>query len=158
MKNEKKEIFLTKEGLAELQEELDDLKQNVRPEVIGQIKEARALGDLSENAEYHAARDRQGQVEARIKELEYLIDNATMIDEDKKSNTVQVGSTVEIKYIADNEVETYYIVGSTEADPFENKISNESPIAKGIMGKKKGTVVTIESPNGNYDIEIVSLK
>ena len=158
MKSEKKEIFLTKEGLAELQAELDDLKQNVRPEVIGQIKEARAQGDLSENAEYHAARDRQGQVEARIKELEYLIDNATMIDEDKKSSTVQVGSTVEIKYLADNETETYYIVGSTEADPFENKISNESPIAKGIMGKKKGTVVTIESPNGNYDIEIVSLK
>ena len=157
MKSEKKEIFLTKEGLAELQAELDDLKQNVRPEVIGQIKEARAQGDLSENAEYHAARDRQGHVEARIKELEYLIDNATMI-EDKKSNTVQVGSTVEIKYIADNETETYYIVGSTEADPFENKISNESPIAKGIMGKKKGDVVTIESPNGNYDIEIVSLK
>ena len=157
MKSEKKEIFLTKEGLAELQEELDDLKQNVRPEVIGQIKEARAQGDLSENAEYHAARDRQGHVEARIKELEYLIDNATMI-EDKKSNTVQVGSTVEIKYIDDGEVETYYIVGSTEADPFENKISNESPIAKGIMGKKKGSIVTIESPNGNYDIEIVSLK
>ena len=158
MKSEKKEIFLTKEGLSELQAELDDLKQNVRPEVISQIKEARAQGDLSENAEYHAARDRQGQVEARIKELEYLIDNATMIDEDKKSNTVQVGSTVEIKYIADNEIETYYIVGSTEADPFENKISNESPIAKGIMGKKKGSIVTIESPNGNYDIEIVSLK
>lgn len=157
MKSEKKEIFLTKEGLAELQAELDDLKQNVRPEVISQIKEARAQGDLSENAEYHAARDRQGQVEARIKELEYLIDNATII-EDKKSNTVQVGSTVEIKYIADNETETYYIVGSTEADPFENKISNESPIAQGIMGKKKGAVVTIESPNGNYDIEIVSLK
>ena len=157
MKNEKKEIFLTKEGLTELQSELDDLKQNVRPEVISQIKEARAQGDLSENAEYHAARDRQGHVEARIKELEYLIDNATII-EDTKSNVVQVGSTVEIKYIADNETETYYIVGSTEADPFENKISNESPIAKGIMGKKKGTVVTIESPNGNYDIEIVSLK
>ena len=157
MKNEKKEIFLTKEGLAELQAELDDLKQNVRPEVIMQIKEARAQGDLSENAEYHAARDRQGQVEARIKELEYLIDNATII-EDKKSNTVQVGSTVEIKYIDDGEIETYHIVGSTEADPFENKISNESPIAKGIIGKKKGTVVTIESPNGNYDIEIVSLK
>ena len=157
MKNEKKEIFLTKEGLAELQAELDDLKQNVRPEVIMQIKDARAQGDLSENAEYHAARDRQGQVEARIKELEYLIDNATII-EDKKSNTVQVGSTVEIKYIDDGEIETYHIVGSTEADPFENKISNESPIAKGIIGKKKGTVVTIESPNGNYDIEIVSLK
>ena len=157
MKNEKKEIFLTKEGLAEVAAELDDLKQNVRPEVISQIKEARAQGDLSENAEYHAARDRQGHVEARIKELEYLLDNATIIEE-TKSDVVTVGSTVEIKYIDDNEIETYYIVGSTEADPFENKISNESPIAKGIMGKKKGAVVSIESPNGSYDIELVSIK
>ena len=156
MKSEKKEIFLTKEGLAELQAELDDLKQNVRPEVIGQIKEARAQGDLSENAEYHAARDRQGQVEARIKELEYLIDNATII-EDTKSNTVQVGSTVEIKYIDDGEVETYYIVGSTEADPFENKISNESPIAKAIMGLKVGSVVSVDSPNGKYDVKILAI-
>jgi len=157
MKSEKKEIFLTKNGIAEIAAELDDLKQNVRPEVIGQIKEARAQGDLSENAEYHAARDRQGHVEARIKELEYLLDNATIIEEGK-SDTVQVGSTVEIKYIDDGEIETYSIVGSTEADPFENKISNESPIAKGIMGKKKGAVVSIESPNGSYDIELVSIK
>lgn len=157
MKSEKKEIFLTKNGLAEVAAELDDLKQNVRPEVISQIKEARAQGDLSENAEYHAARDRQGHVEARIKELEYLLDNATIIEEGK-SDTVQVGSTVEIKYIEDGEIETYSIVGSTEADPFENKISNESPIAKGIMGKKKGAIVSIESPNGSYDIELVSIK
>jgi len=157
MKSEKKEIFLTKDGLAEVAAELDDLKQNVRPEVIAQIKEARAQGDLSENAEYHAARDRQGHVEARIKELEYLLDNATIIEE-TKSDVVTVGSTVEIRYIDDNEIETYYIVGSTEADPFENKISNESPIAKGIMGKKKGAVVSIESPNGSYDIELVSIK
>ena len=157
MKSEKKEIFLTKDGLAEVAAELDDLKQNVRPEVIQQIKEARAQGDLSENAEYHAARDRQGHVEARIKELEYLLDNATIIEE-TKSDVVTVGSTVKIKYIDDNEIETYYIVGSTEADPFENKISNESPIAKGIMGKKKGAIVSIESPNGSYDIELVSIK
>ena len=157
MKSEKKEIFLTKDGLAEVAAELEDLKQNVRPEVIQQIKEARAQGDLSENAEYHAARDRQGHVEARIKELEYLLDNATIIEE-TKSDVVTVGSTVEIKYIDDNEIETYYIVGSTEADPFENKISNESPIAKGIMGKKKGAIVSIESPNGSYDIELVSIK
>ena len=156
MKN-KKEVFLTKNGLEELQEELTDLKQNVRPEVISQIKEARAQGDLSENAEYHAARDRQGHVEARIKELEYLIENATIIEE-KKSDVVSVGSKVEIKYIDDDEIEEYSIVGSTEADPFENKISNESPIAIGIMGKKVGTKVTIESPNGSYDIEIVSIK
>ena len=157
MKSEKKEIFLTKNGIAEIAAELDDLKQNVRPEVIQQIKEARAQGDLSENAEYHAARDRQGHVEARIKELEYLLDNATIIEEGK-SDVVKVGSTVEIKYIEDGEIETYSIVGSTEADPFENKISNESPIAKGIMGKKKGAKVSIESPNGSYEIELVSIK
>ena len=157
MKENKKEIFLTKNGLEELQAELDDLKQHVRPEVISQIKEARAQGDLSENAEYHAARDRQGQIEARIKELEYLVDNATIIEEGKK-NEVSVGSTVEIKYIDDDEIEEYSIVGSTEADPFENKISNESPIALGIMGKKVGDRVTIDSPNGSYDIEVVSIK
>jgi len=157
MKGVKKEIFLTKEGLEEVKAELDDLKQNVRPEVISQIKEARAQGDLSENAEYHAARDRQGHVEARIKELEYIVDNATIIEEGKKDK-VSIGSTVEIKYIDDDEIEEYSIVGSTEADPFENKISNESPIAIGIMGKKKGEKVTIESPNGSYEIEIVSIK
>ena len=153
----KKEIFLTKKGLEEIKAELDDLKQNVRPEVISQIKEARAQGDLSENAEYHAARDKQGHVEARIKELEYIVDNVTIIEEGKKSK-VDIGATVEIKYIDDDEIETYTIVGSTEADPFENKISNESPIALGIMGKKAKDIVTIESPNGNYDIEIVSIK
>ncbi len=157
MKGVKKEIFLTKEGLEEVKAELEDLKTNVRPEVISQIKEARAQGDLSENAEYHAARDRQGHVEARIKELEYIVDNATIIEEGKKDK-VSIGSTVEIKYIDDDETEVYSIVGSTEADPFENKISNESPIAIGIMGKKKGEKVTIESPNGSYDIEIVSIK
>ncbi|MBR3116861.1 MAG: transcription elongation factor GreA [Bacilli bacterium] len=156
MKN-KKEVFLTKEGLEELAAELDNLKQVVRPEVISQIKEARAQGDLSENAEYHSARDRQGHVEARIKELEYLIDNATIIEETTKSDVVAVGSKVKIKYIDDDEEEEYSIVGSTEADPFENKISNESPIAKVIMGKKKGETVTVESPNGNYDIKIVSI-
>ncbi|MBQ3475362.1 MAG: transcription elongation factor GreA [Bacilli bacterium] len=155
MKN-KKEVFLTKQGLEEVAVELDNLKQNVRPEVIQQIKEARAQGDLSENAEYHSARDRQGQVEARIKELEYLLDNATIIEE-TKSDVVTVGSKVKIKYVDDDEEEEYSIVGSTEADPFENKISNESPIAKVIMGKKKGDTVTVESPNGSYEIKIVSI-
>ena len=157
MKSEKKEIFLTKDGIAEVAAELDNLKQNVRPEVISQIKEARAQGDLSENADYDAARDEQAKVEARIKELEYLLDNATLIEEGKR-NIVEVGATVEIKYDDDDETETYYIVGSTEADPFENKISNESPIAKAIMGKKKGDKVEVESPNGNYFVEVVSIK
>ena len=155
--NENKEVFLTKEGLNELQEELKDLIENKRPEVINQIKEARAQGDLSENAEYHAAKDKQGQIEARIKELEYLVDNATIISS-TKSNSIKIGSTVEIEYVDDKEKDTYQIVGSTEADPFENKISNESPIAVAIMGKKVGDTVSIESPNGNYDVKIISIK
>ncbi len=153
----KQENFITKEGLEDLKKELEDLTTNVRPEVINAIKEARALGDLSENAEYHAARDKQAIVEARIRELEYLIENSTIIKEGK-SDEVSVGSTVEIKYVDDDETEEYKIVGSTEADPFENKISNESPIARVILGKKVGDIVSVESPNGNYEVEIVSIK
>lgn len=153
----KQECYITKKGLEELKAELEDLTKNQRPEIITAIKEARALGDLSENAEYHAAKERQGQVESRIKELEYLIENATIIEEGS-SKEVRVGSTVEIKYVDDDEVEEYKIVGSTEADPFENKISNESPIAKVIMGKVVGDIVDVESPNGSYKIEIISIK
>ena len=153
----KQENFITKQGLDELKSELENLTTNVRPEVINAIKEARALGDLSENAEYHAAREKQGQIESRIIELEYLIENATIIEEGS-SNEVTIGSNVEIKYIDDDDIETYKIVGSTEADPFENKISNESPIAKVILGKKVGDVVLVESPNGNYQVEIISIK
>ena len=151
------EQFLTKEGLEKLNKELDNLKKVVRPEVIEQIKEARAQGDLSENAEYHAAREKQAQVEARIKELEYLVENSTIIESGSKDK-VGIGSVVEIEYIDDNEVEEYSIVGSTEADPFENKISNESPIAKAILGKKVNDVASVESPNGSYDIKVVSIK
>ena len=157
METLKQECYITKEGLEELKQELEDLTKNQRPDIINAIKEARALGDLSENAEYHAAKERQGQVESRIKELEYLIENATIIEEGS-SKEVRVGSKVEIKYIDDDEVEEYKIVGSTEADPFENKISNESPIAKVIMGKKVGDIVDVESPNGSYKIKITAIK
>ena len=149
--------FITEEGLKELKEELDDLTTNVRPDVINAIKEARALGDLSENAEYHAAKDKQSVVEARIRELEYLIENAIVIKEGDSSE-VRIGSTVEIKYIDDDEVEEYKIVGSTEADPFENKISNSSPIAKAIIGKKVNDIASVESPNGSYEVKIISIK
>ena len=149
--------FVTEEGLKELKEELDDLTTNVRPDVINAIKEARALGDLSENAEYHAAKDKQSVVEARIRELEYLIENAIVIKEGDSSE-VRIGSTVEIKYIDDDEVEEYKIVGSTEADPFENKISNSSPIAQAIIGKKVNDIASVESPNGSYEVQIISIK
>jgi len=153
----KKEIFLTKEGLQEIKDELNILKQEKRPEVIKAIKEAKELGDLSENAEYHAAREEQGILESRIKELEYMVDNATIIEE-KSTDKIRIGSTVEIKYIAEEDIDTFKIVGSIEADPFENKISNESPIAKAIIGKKAGMVATVDSPNGKYDVEILAIK
>lgn len=151
-----KEVYLTESGLAELKKELDYLKLEKRPEVINALKDARALGDLSENAEYDAARNEQAVVESKIAELEAMIDNAIII-KDVKTDKVTIGTSVKIKYIEDGEVEEYAIVGSKEADPFANKISNESPIAKAIMGLSKGTVVSVDSPNGKYDIEIVDI-
>lgn len=153
----KEEHFVTKKGLEKLKSELNNLKMVVRPEVIESIKEARAQGDLSENAEYHAAKEKQEQVEKRIKELEYLVDNSVIIEEGV-FDEIRIGSTFEIEYVDDNEREEYKIVGSTETDPFENKISNESPIAVAVMGKKVNDVVTVQSPSGNYKIKITEIK
>lgn len=152
----KKEVYLTEAGLEELKKELDDLKLVKRPEVINALKDARALGDLSENAEYDAARTEQAEVEGRISELEALIDNVIVIKE-VSTDKVSLGNKVKIKYVEDNETDIYSIVGSKEADPFENKISNESPIAQSIIGKKIGDVVTVESPNGKYNVEIMEI-
>lgn len=157
MTSEKKEVYITAIGLKEIETELDELKKVKRPEIIKAIKEARALGDLSENADYHAAREEQAVIEGRIQELEYLIDHAVLIKEET-SDKVKIGTSVKIKYVDDDDTEEYKIVGSMEADPFENKISNESPIARSIIGKKVGAVVTVESPNGQYDIEILEIK
>ena len=152
----KKEILLTSEGFLELEEELDNLKTVERPIVIEQIKEARAQGDLSENADYDAARNKQAEVEARIKEIEYMLQNAKIIEKND-DHSVGLGSNVDILYVEDGEEESYSIVGSTEADPLDNKISNESPIGRAIIGKKEGDIVEIESPNGNYQIKIVKV-
>lgn len=151
-----KEIYLTQEGLNEIKKELDYLKLERRPEVINALKDARALGDLSENAEYDAARTEQAEVESKIAELEVMVENAVIITE-VPTDKVALGTNVTIKYVEDNETEIYSIVGSKEADPFENKISNESPIAKAIMGKKVGDKVTVEAPNGKYDVEIMEI-
>ena len=153
MKN--KEIYLTSDGFLKLEEELDELKKVKRPEVINAIKEARAQGDLSENAEYSAARDNQAKLEARIKEIEYTLEHATII-ENNNDGKIKVGSKVTIKY-DDGDEEEYTIVGTNEADPFENKISNESPIAVAILDKKIGDKVSVDSPNGNFDIEIIKV-
>lgn len=154
----KNTVYLTQEGLDELKAELDNLINVRRPENIQAIKEARSLGDLSENAEYDAARNEQAQIEARIKQLEKMLENVSIISETSKDK-VGIGSTVVIKYVDDDDEEDEYkIVGSQEADPFESKISNESPIAKALLEHKVGDVVTVESPNGSYEIEIIEIK
>ena len=152
----KKEIKLTSNGYLEVENELNKLREEDRPRIIQAIKEARAQGDLSENADYDAARNEQAQVEARIKELEYMIEHAVIIEEAAK-DVVGLGSTVEIEYVDDDDTDEYKIVGSLEADPFENKISDESPIGKALSGKKVGDVVKVPSPNGDYDVKIVKI-
>ena len=151
-----KELYVTVNGFEDMKKELDNLKLVRRPEVILALKDARSLGDLSENAEYDAARNEQAEVENRIKELEGLIDNSKIIRE-INTDTVGVGTKVKLEYVEDGDFETYEIVGRTEADPFLNKISNESPIAQAIMGLKVGKVVTVNSPNGKYDIKIIEI-
>ena len=131
---QKKEFLLTSEGFLELETELNNLKSNDRPRIIEAIKEARAQGDLSENADYDAARDEQAKIEARIQELEYMLEHAKIIEK-ASGDKVEVGTTVTVNYVDDDEEEIYSIVGSMEADPFENKISNESPIGKAIIVK-----------------------
>lgn len=152
-----KEYFLTSEGFLELEQELNYLKTEKRDEVLKSLKEARSLGDLSENAEYDAARDEQAKLEARIKELEYIIEHASIIEDANGEGVVNIGSTVSLEYEGDDEVEEYRIVGSQEADPFNNKISNESPIAQAILNKKAGDVVEVTSPDGVYKVKIVKI-
>lgn len=155
--SEKKKVYLTQEGYNEIKEELDNLINVKRPENIIAIKEARALGDLSENADYDAARNEQAEIEARIKKLEAIVDNVEIIEE-VNTDAVGLGNTVKISYVDDeDDLDEYKIVGSQEADPFESKISNESPIAKALMGHKVGDVVNVESPNGSYEIKIVEI-
>lgn len=154
--SEQKELFLTQQGLDELKKELDELIQVRRPEVINALKDARAQGDLSENAEYDAARNDQAIVESRIRELEAMIEKAVVITK-VDTDVVSIGTKVTLEYVDDEEEEEYSIVGSSEADPFTNKISNESPIAKAIMGLKVGSIVSVESPNGKYDVKILAI-
>ena len=150
------ETYLTEEGLKSIQDELEYLKMTKRPEVINALKEARALGDLSENAEYDAARAEQATVEAKIVELEAMIEHAVIIKE-VNNGKVSIVSSVKIEYGGDGDTEEYSIVGSKEADPFNNKISNESPIAQAIIGKKAGEIVKVASPNGEYEVKILEI-
>lgn len=152
-------IFITQEGLDELRAELENLVHVVRPEVINELQEARAQGDLSENADYDAARDHQARVEARIKELESLIKNSEIIQEGEGgAKTVRLGSTVTVKDNTDGSEMTFNIVGTIEADPFNNKISNETPLVKAILDKRPGETVLVRGVDEPYEVTIVSVR
>lgn len=153
-----KKVVLTYEGLKKREEELEELKTVRRKEVAEKIKEARGQGDLSENAEYDAAKEEQGEIEARIALLEKMLRNAEVIDDEEvSSDIISVGSRVKVY---DNEFEEeveYTIVGSAEADPMINKISNESPVGMGLLGHKIGDNVIIETPDGEISFKVLDI-
>lgn len=156
---EKKNI-LTEEGLAKLEDELQDLKVIKRKEVAAKIREAREQGDLSENAEYDAAKDEQRDIEIRIEEIEKILKNAEIVtNEDVDANAINIGSTVRIRDLEFNEEMEYKIVGSTEADVLGNKISNESPVGIALIGSKVGDNIEVETPNGEMvQYQILEIK
>ncbi len=155
-----KEFYVTAEGLAELQEKLDYLKTVRRPEASERIKQAREYGDLSENAEYDAAKEDQGIIEAEIRNLEEQIENAVVIEDNKaKGSKIIIGSTVTIHDIDMDENLVYRIVGSTEANISEGLISNESPLAVALLGRKKGETVSVKDNAGDsYEVKIIDVK
>ncbi|WP_066194279.1 MULTISPECIES: transcription elongation factor GreA [Gracilibacillus] len=156
---EEKEFYMTEEGLEKLEEELEYLKTERRQEVVERIKIARDFGDLSENSEYDAAKDEQAFVESRIVQVENMIRNAVIIkNEDANSDIVSLGRTITFLELPDGEEESYTIVGSAEADPFEGKISNDSPIAKSLLGHAIGEEITVPTPAGEMNVKIVNVE
>ncbi len=150
---------MTLAGKEKLEQELEHLKTVKRKEVVERIKIARSFGDLSENSEYDSAKEEQAFVEGRITTIENMIRNAKIITEDEtSSDEVSLGRTVTFIELPDGEEESYSIVGSAEADPFEGKISNDSPIAKSLIGKKVGDEVTVQTPGGEMVVKITSIK
>lgn len=150
---------MTQAGKVKLEQELETLKTVKRKEVVERIKTARSFGDLSENSEYDSAKEEQAFVEGRITTLENMIRNAEIIEEDAMSgDSVSLGRSVTFIELPNGDEETYIIVGSAEADPFEGKISNDSPIAKSLMGKKVGDQVSVQTPGGEMSVRIVTIK
>ncbi|MBQ9136604.1 MAG: transcription elongation factor GreA [Lachnospiraceae bacterium] len=156
---EAKKNILTYEGLKKYEEELHDLKVVKRKEVAQKIKEARDQGDLSENAEYDAAKDEQRDIEARIEELEKILKNAEVVDEDEVDiDTINIGCKIKILDIEYNEELEYKIVGSTEANSLKGKISNESPVGKALIGKKLGDTVEVETHVGVLKYKVLEIQ
>ncbi|WP_195576877.1 transcription elongation factor GreA [Paenibacillus sp. 1001270B_150601_E10] len=154
-----KEVILTPEGLKKLEEELENLKSVKRREVAERIKIAIGYGDLSENSEYEDAKNEQAFIEGRIITLEKMLRNARIINSDEiDTNTVSIGSTVMVEDLEFGDQMEYTIVGTAESDPSQNKISNESPVGKAILGKQKGTVVDVNVPAGVIQYKIIEIK
>ncbi|WP_405379355.1 transcription elongation factor GreA [Phascolarctobacterium sp.] len=155
-----KETILTAEGLKKLEQELENLSTVRRQEVAERLKVAISYGDISENSEYDDAKSEQAFIEGRILELEQMIKTATIIDDtaSKKEGIVSLGSTVLLKDTETGEEETYTVVGTTEADPFNNRISNESPVGAAILGQKVHSVVVANTPAGELSYEILEVK
>jgi len=152
------DILLTKEGYDKIVAELDDLITVKRKEVAERIKEAISYGDISENSEYDSAKNEQAELEDRINKLENMIRKAKIIDEKEiSSDRVNLGLKVKVKEASSGEESVYIIVGSTEADPFEGRISNESLVGAALLGKKKGDEVEVQVPDGTYTYTVVDI-
>lgn len=152
----KKKVFVTREGLSELKKELEELEKEKRPSILDRVSQARAMGDLSENSEYTAAREELSLMDGRIEELQEILKNASLIEEHGKSKTVQLGSHVTVS--AGNKKEQFSLVGEWEADPKDKKISHESPLGKALIGKALGEKVEVEAPAGKVSYTIVEVK
>ncbi|HEX6595110.1 MAG TPA: transcription elongation factor GreA [Bacillota bacterium] len=154
-----KSYYMTQEGKEKLEEELLYLKSEKRKEVVERIKIARDFGDLSENSEYDSAKEEQAFVETRIAQVEKMIRNAVIIENNNENeDIVSLGKSVTFKELPDGEEETFTIVGSAEADPFEGKISNDSPMAKSLLGKEVGAEVSVATPGGDIQVKILNVE
>lgn len=157
MNNEKNEVFLTKDGLESLLKELNDLVKVQRPRILEDIKAARALGDLSENGMYSAAKDKQSYLEGRIRELEAIIKNAVVVKKSSsKSGVIDLGSHVKLE--TQQSIVNYSIVGVEEVNFSENKISHESPLGKALIGRSAGDIIEIEAPMGTVKYKVIEVK
>jgi transcription elongation factor GreA len=152
------EVPITPEGLAAVQRELDELTSQKRPSIVAKIKAARELGDLSENFEYHAAKNEQGMMEARIKELEAIIKNHVIIEARTANGVVGMGSTVRFVEDGEDGEETYRIVGPAEANPKEGRVSFESAVGKALIGRRVGDKIPITTPGGQYTVRITAIE
>jgi transcription elongation factor GreA len=152
------EVPITPEGLEAVRREHEELTTQRRPSIVSKIKAARELGDLSENFEYHAAKNEQGMMEARIRELEAIIKNHVLIENKTEDGVVGMGSTVRFVEDGEEDEETYRIVGSAEADPKGGRVSFESAVGKALMGRRVGDRVPITTPGGAYTVRITSVE